>query len=55
MRPGDPIDKQPYIEVNVGVGIYDINNPEFDEKDFKHGSCNPCFILDDKYVWVSDA
>ena len=27
-----PQDNKQYIELNMGIGIYDVNNPDFDEK-----------------------
>ena len=29
------IDQKQYIEINMGVGIYDVNNPDFNEEDLK--------------------
>ena len=45
----DLADGKQYIEINMGVGIYDINNPDFNEHDFKPQSLNPWFIIDDKH------
>ena len=29
----DGKDNQQYIEINMGVGVYDVNNPDFNEQD----------------------
>ncbi|CAI2371978.1 unnamed protein product [Moneuplotes crassus] len=37
-----------YIEINMGVGVYDIKNPEFNEKDVcLQESKKPCLIIED--------
>ena len=37
------------IEMNLGLGLYEINNPEFQEKDFKEGSiAEKVMIVDDQ-------
>jgi len=33
------------IEMNLGLGLYDINNPNYDESSFKPGSLAPMMMI----------
>lgn len=36
---------KPMIEMNLGLGLYDINNPNYDESSFKPGSLAPMMMI----------
>ena len=45
----------PMIEMNLEIGVYDVQNPDFNEKDFKPSSLPPVLLVDDDSSSSSDS